>query len=502
MNNRSPQELISQCSKLQADRAAFERHWREIASHMRPQCLALLGGDSRQQPLDSTARLALENFAGGIYGMMTNPANRWFALRLHDEDLNSFEPVRDWLYEVEQRLFHSFGPQASRFYAVLPALFADLACFGTGVFYSEEVMGSGSFNDTVRPLGECFIAENAYGDIDTVFRRFTLNPRQALQLFGDGLSPSTRRAAERNGQERIAFLHCVTANDQAAGIGLDPCARPFLSAYVEEEAARIVAEGGYFELPYQVPRWSQTPGEIYGRGIGDQILADARMLSRMEETALKSAQLMADPPMAVADKGLAKAARTAPGGISYGALDAAGQLRIKPIYTGASPSIALDMIESRRQAIREAFHFQLMQVAGSPNMTATEWMGRQEEMLRLLGPNLGRIQSEFLSPLIRRRFSLLSRAGMLPDPPPEIRGQCMSVDYVSPLARAQMAGEAQAVARLYENMDAIARFDPAVADNIDHDAALQVMGKGWAVPARILRSADQVATLRALRQQP
>jgi len=197
--------------------------------------------------------------------------------------------------------------------------------------------------------------------------------------------------------------------------------------------------------------------------------------------------MMADPPMAVADKGLAKAARIAPGGISYGALDSAGNLRIKPVYTGSSPAIALDMIEGRRQAIREAFHFSLMQMAGAPNMTATEWMGRQEEKLRLLGPNLGRLQSEFLSPLIRRRFGLLLRTGQLPDPPAEIRGQCMSVDYVSPLARAQMAGEAQSVTRLYETLEAITRFDPGAATLINHAEALTTIAQGWAVPSRILR---------------
>ena len=263
----------------------------------------------------------------------------------------------------------------------------------------------------------------------------------------------------------------------------------------------MVGSGGYFEMPYQVPRWLQVPGDAYGRGIGDQVLPDMRLLARMEETALRAAQLMADPPMAVPDKGLAKAARTVPGGISYGALDQSGNLRIKPIYTGANPAITLEMIENRRQAIREAFHFQLLQMSGSPNMTATEWMGRQEEKLRLLGPNLGRIQSEFLSPLIRRRFGMLMRAGQLPEPPPELRGHTIAIDYVSPLARAQMAGEAQAVGRLYDSLSTIAAIDPGVIDNIDHDEAVQVLGRGWAVPARIMRGADQVTALRQQRLQ-
>jgi len=492
----SPRALVLQFNRLRDERAPTERQWREIAAYMRPHGLpALMEASTAPRRavllLDSTARLAVESFAAGIYGLMTNPANRWFALKLADAALDSHDPVRDWLYEAETRLFASFGPEASRFYAVLPGLFADLACFGTAVFYSDEIPGTGRFNDTVRPLAECFVAENAHGEIDTVFRRFMLAPGEAVRLFGDRVSPRTRRAAAAGTRERVAFLHAVLPDPQVTG------GKPFASFHVEEDAAHLVAAGGYFEMPYQVPRWTQGAGEPYGRGIGDQVLPDMRLLVRMEETLLRAAELMADPPMAVPDKGLARGAHVRPGGISYGALDHDGSLRIKPIYTGANPSMALDLIEQRRQSVRDAFQLSLMQVMASPNMTATEFMARHEEKLRLLGPNLGRIQSEFLSPLIRRRFGMLMRAGMLPEPPAGIRGQEMRIEYVSPLARAQMAAEAQAVGRLYDSIAPVAALDPAVAFNIDHDEAVQVMGRGWAVPARIMRGIDQVRALRA-----
>ena len=496
MKSPAAQQLLAQCSRLRTERAASERAWREIAAYMRPQHLPGLmdqaeGSKRSVLLLDATARLAVEGFAAGLYGMMTNPASRWFAVGLDDPDLNGYDPVRDWLWDAETRLLASFGPQVSRFYAVLPGLYADLACFGTAIFYSDEIGRTGRFNDTVRPLSECFIAENAHGEIDTVFRRFTLTPAQAVELFADTLSPRTRKAAAAGSRDRIAFLHAVFPQTDAA----DP--RPFASVHIEEEAAIIVARSGYFEMPYQVPRWTQGAGEPYGRGIGDQVLPDMRLLVRMEETVLRSAELMADPPMAVPDKGLARGAHVRPGGISYGALDHDGGLRIKPIYTGANPAMAVELIEQRRRSVRDAFQLSLMQLTESPNMTATEFMARHEEKLRLLGPNLGRIQSEFLSPLIRRRVGMLQRAGLMPEPPPEIRGRELRIDYVSPLARAQMASEAQAVGRLYDSIAPLTALAPEVADNIDHDEAVQVLGRGWAVPARIMRDINQVRATRA-----
>lgn len=506
MPGRTPQELILHWNKLKSERTQFERTWQEIADYVRPLRAEFTAvrtpGDRRQARIfDSTPLMAADSFAGGIYGMMTNPANRWFALKLQDEELNAFDPVRDWLYEVETRLLHSFGPQVSRFYSVLPSMYADLACFGTAVFYSEEIPGQGRINDNVRPLSECVIAESAYGEVDTVFRRFSLTGKQALEMFDGALSERTARAAEKDPFCLIHFVHCVYPNGEYKPDKLDQTARPYLSTYVEEESRHLVAEGGYYEMPYQVPRWSQAAGEVYGRGIGEQVLPDVKMLNRMDETAIRAAQKIADPPLAAPDEGVIKAARTWPGGITYGAIDQNGQQLLRPLFTGGNVGLTQEMMEQRRNAVREGFYFSLMQMVGSPNMTATEWMGRQEEKLRLLGPNLGRIQSEFLSPLIKRRFGLLLRANQLPPPPQEIQGAPMTIEYVSPLARAQMAGEAQAVTRLYQSLGMIAQIDPGVLDMVDHDEAIQVLGRGWAVPAKIMRGIDQVKELRMQRQQ-
>jgi Bacteriophage head to tail connecting protein len=214
MSGRTPQELILHWNKLKSERSQFERTWQEIADYVRPlrsefTAIRTPGERRNTRLFDSTPLMAADSFAGGIYGMMTNPANRWFALKLQDEDLNDYDPVRDWLYEAETRILHSFGPQVSRFYSVLPSLYADLACFGTAVFYSEEIPGQGRVNDNVRPLSECVIAESAYGEVDTVYRRFALTGRQAIQMFGDALSERTARMAEKDSFCLIYFIHCV-----------------------------------------------------------------------------------------------------------------------------------------------------------------------------------------------------------------------------------------------------------------------------------------------------
>lgn len=504
--SKTPAQVLDQFAKLKAERSNYEKTWQDIADYMRPLRSEFVSnrstGERRNQRIfDSTAPMAAENFGGGIYGMMTNPANRWFALRLQDEDLSDYDPVRDWLYEVETRILHSFGPDVSRFYAILPTLYIDLGCLGTAVFYSEEIPGSHRINDNVRSLSECVIAEDAYGEVSTVYRAFRLTGTQALEMFGDKLHARTRAAAEKSPLNSIKFVHCVYPNEDYSGPSLDKTKRPFLSEYIEEESRHLVSRAGYYENPYHVPRWSQAAGEIYGRGLGEQVLPDVKMLNRMDETNIKAAQKIADPPLAAPDEGVIKAARTWPGGITYGAIDQNGQQLLRPLYTGGDTRISLEMMEQRRNAVREGFYFSLMQMIGSPNMTATEFQGRQEEKLRLLGPNLGRIQGEFLSPLIKRRFGILMRSGQLPEAPLEIQGQGMNVEYVSPLARMQMAGEANAVVRLYQSIGMIAQMDPSVLDNVDNDEAAEVLGKGYSVPAKVIRGKDEVGQIRQQKQQ-
>lgn len=504
---RSAEEIIRHFQQLKAERGPFENTWQDVADYMRPLRAEFLstrspGQRRNQRMFDSTAVTSAENFAGGIFGMLTNPASRWLSLRMQDDELNDYDPVRDWLYVVESKLLESFGEQVSRFYAVLPEFYKDLACFGTGVFYSEEVPGSHRINDSVKSVNEVVLAENAYGDVDTVYRRFQMSGKQALELFKTGLSFKTAQQAERKPFDMISFVHCVAPNDEYTGApSLNAAKRPFISEYVEEEARHTVARGGYYELPYHVARWSQAAGEVYGRGIGEQVLPDVKMVNRQQETMLKAAQKAADPPLGAPDEGVIKAARTWPGGITYGAIDSEGRQLVKPLYTGGNTNLNMEMVQLTQGTIREGFFFSLMQMVGAPNMTATEWMGRYEEKLRLLGPNLGRIQSEFLSPLVVRRFGILQRSGQLPAPPDEVQGQGMKIEYVSPLAKLQKAGEAQSVARMYQSVAVAAQMNPEVVDMIDHDEAARVTGEALALPPKVMRGKDEVKAIRDQRQQ-
>jgi hypothetical protein len=125
-------------------------------------------------------------------------------------------------------------------------------------------------------------------------------------------------------------------------------------------------------------------------------------------------------------------------------------------------------------------------------------------MQRLLGPTLGRFQSEFLNPLIERVFGLMLRAEAFEIAPDIIQGERVDVEFVGPLARSQRMEEAIAVEKLYALAGQVAQIDPSIIDNINHDQAIRMRAELLGVPKSVLRGEDEVGQIReqrAMQQQ-
>jgi len=191
----------------------------------------------------------------------------------------------------------------------------------------------------------------------------------------------------------------------------------------------------------------------------------------------------------VPDDGFAMPIRTTPGSLNFyrsGTRD-----RMEPLNIGANNPLGLNMEEQRRNAIRQAFYVDQLLLGQGPTMTATEVLQRNEEKMRLLGPVLGRLQAELLQPMIQRSFALLLRAGALPTPPDELQGQEVDIEYVSPLAKAQKMTDLQSMLRGFETMLQMSQVAP-VMDYLDQDKLVQYVVETTGMPARIIKSTDQV----------
>ena len=76
-----------------------------------------------------------------------------------------------------------------------------------------------------------------------------------------------------------------------------------------------------------------------------------------------------------------------------------------------------------------------------------------------------------------------------------------SIEYVSPITRAQAMGDARALARTAEALAPLLQSNPEVLDNFDPDAAARDIADITGLRKAWLRSTDTVKAMRQARQQ-
>ena len=497
--------IKKRCANLESVRQTWEDHWQEILDYVMPRkadvTFVRSRGEKRTEVLyDSTAITANNLLAASLQGTLTSASLPWFHLKLRDTELNQNRDVQLWLEDAAKRMYEIFNE--SNFNTEVHELYLDLVSIGTGAIFVEE--GSKGFDKegihfNCLHIAEYFIQENINGKVDTLYRKYKLTARQAIQEFGEeNVGEKILESVKEKPDKEFNFIHAVEpTEDYERAVGKSNTKLPVHSCHVCTEDKMVVRTGGYNEFPYLVPRWSKATGEIFGRSPSYNALPDIKTLNKAVEIGLKAWAKAIDPPLLVQDDGVIGRVRMTPAGITVVRHDGA----IKPLQIGSNWQIT-DMKENQlRTSIRQAYYSDQLQLQDGPQMTATEVQVRYELMQRLLGPTLGRFQSEFLNPLIERTFGIMLRAGALLPEPEVIQGQKIDVEYVGPLARSQRMEESVAIDRLYELAINVVQIDPSIMDNINHDEAIRLRGDLLGVPKIVLRARDEVEELREQRQQ-
>lgn len=436
------------------ERCNWEAHCEEIAPLVSPRKAGFTGERTRgekklSQCYDATAIHANEMLASGLHGMATNPASRWFTLKMVDDKVNDIDEIKAYLSDSEETIYSKIYSPGSNWNTAIHEAYMDLGAFGMAVIF-VGTRDDGGLLFQCRNLSECVVAENEEGVIDTVFRRSKYTVRQMVDMWGlDKVSELVRDKyrAEKYDDERDV-IHAVYPREEMEYGKRDRENMPFASVYFEHEGKHLLDEGGFEEFPYMCPRWSKLPGEVYGRGPGMTALPDVKMLQAMMLTYIKALQKNADPPLWTRDDGILGGIRTVPGGVNYVRGDARAAVQMMPTSIAGLQAVN-EAIQQLRDRIRTLFYTDVMQFGHDRNdMTATEVQIRNIEKMRMMGPLIGRLESELLGPMIGRVFGLLGRFGYLPEPPqvdlPDQQREWI-VEFVSPIATAQRQTQLEGV---------------------------------------------------------
>ncbi|MCA8934536.1 MAG: hypothetical protein KDA49_18790 [Rhodospirillaceae bacterium] len=511
MSDGLAKDLCARLDVLEAERAPRNAELEEIAELMRPLRSGFFSATPKgkrrfEMIVDGTARMAALNLASGLWGMMTNAGTAWSAWGHEDPKVLSKPEVAEFCELATMSDRSSFNGDGGGFYARSFELIWEWSTMGTGVFF-VGAPPTGKIQFATCPLLQCYIAQDHWGLVDTVYRKFRLTARQAVQKWGGECPAKVAGEANKNPDRSFTFLHATEPRlDAKPYDAADNRTWPVASRYVWIDDKVLIRDAGYPEFPYQVPRWATAPGDPYGFGCGHFGLADTKMLQAQGRTVLVGAQRAIAPPVLAAEGVFGpEGIRTGPESIIEGAIDpVTGKRLVDTLDARGDVGIGVEMIAQTRGQVREAFLWSLMRMVNDRTMTATEVLERAEEQLKIAGPHLERGTHEWLEPMQKRVFSIKLNRGRYGDLPDAIRQDGrLAIQFNSPLARAQSLEEARKILRSCEASAQVANStgDKSGLDVLD---AGEITRRVWLAldsPATLLRRPKEVRAIRRAREQ-
>jgi len=518
--------LLKRWSELRAERDQYADLWQEIAEYVIPHksniTKLLSPGEKQTRVLfDSTAIDSVNALAASIHGTLTPSTQPWLSLAVRQEALNEVGEVKDWLEDCARRIHAAL--RQSNWTTSVHELYLDLVGpAGMGALFVEEkppprTGGFGGFRfDTQGPGAYC-VAEDAEGRIDTLFRAMSLSARAIVGKWPATAGDKVSETARSKPDQKFTVLHAVLPRDEDGVRGRASLTMPWASCYLVVETRAKLAEGGFHEFPFLCPRWAKTAGETYGRGPSHTALPDIKTLNTVKEFLLQAAPLAMVPPTLEADDAVVGEPDLRPAGRNVVSLVGGRSLddTFRFMQTGLKIDLSQIVLNDLRQGVRRIYFSDQLELQDGPQMTATEVQVRYELMQRLLGPTLGRLESEFLNPLVERCFGLMARAGALL-PVPEaltaaLDGADLDIEYEGPLARAQRTVELTAqdrvlgfVSGLTQTMIGAGVPPPQVArvlDVLKPERWIRDRAAITGVRADSLNSEEEIAQLREARAE-
>lgn len=502
-----PKQIVREFGRLKSERMNIDVLYQDVTDNILP-----YGGDFTVQYAEGQARNRRSLYtsegehsarlsASYLMGMIANPASKWFSLGvsnytpipMSDEDtsrdIDDNREVTEWLEECEELLYDSFNENDNLFYSHIYTAMLQLLSYGTTAI--QVLSGSTtmlSFN-TINPKDIYFTVDaNGFPYKIYITRKMTLEQLE-------------ERAAQ-SGWNIPSYI----GNKPESTHDVVLCIRPFKGSLDRGyELMAILVEGEhllkreeYSDNPIALARWSTIDGEKYGRSSGMVALPDIKSLNQ-----LKKAELVAT------DKTLNPAIKAYKGGV-YGKLNlSAGSVTMVDGNTGGfdvidlnnNLNLALHTSEELKDNIRRAFYVDIFQTIAESNRTATEAIIKSDEQKAILAPNVIRITSELITPLVQGSFATLQQDGRLPEPPAIILNKSIKVKHNSPIIKAQKASKLNDLMGFTEKIGLIAaNANPEVLKMVDWRNVLKEVHESSGVPISLLLSDEQYQGIKEAEQ--
>jgi len=504
--------FISRWNRLRGERESWFSHWQDILRHLIPRRLVLdheskedQGRKKHSAIVNATGTFALRTLASGMQSGITSPSRPWFKLIVTDPALSESANVRSYLDAIEDAMRTRL--LSSNIYNCLHNIYTDLGAIGTAALYIEEDEEDG-VRGYVLPAGSYCLVGSSRRRVDGCYRITGFTVQQVVEKFGtDNLSAQLLERYKNGDLDGwVKVLHVVERNEKWDGMSLLAENKRYRSVWMELEApsdfAKNLRVSGFDEFPIMAPRWNVSGDAVYGDSPGMDALGDIRALQQLERDKARAFVKIVDPPMVAPTSLATRNASLLPGAVNRIDVAAGGQtfrpaMEINPSAMGEFRQ-AIAEHEHRISRTLYADTWLTVTTAERTNMTATEVAQRTEEKMQQLGPVLERLQDELLDPMVDRIFNIGVAAGWFPEPPEELSGKPLRIEYISIMAQAQKAMHLTGIERLAGFAGSLLASDPedpTVRHKLDKGKALEAYRDALGTRSDLLRSEAEVEAI-------
>lgn len=521
------QWLQKRKSSLEGIRNEFESLWKEIRLYFEPNFgKALLGQSERDalaakreddRILNSEPRLAVDRYAAGMQSGITNKAQAWCSIvpKLVNEDDARDPELNAWCAAATSEILSAL--ERANFYRTSQMVYPHAALFGTSCVLVLRGEERGDIHFHLIDEGDYWIAEDRYGNVQTLMRRVPMTIGQAAEEFLAANLPESWRMKIRDGklEERVDVWNLICVNDGSERFKDVPKERPYVSIYWIEGSTNCANDGvldisSFTYKPFAVLRQKDS-GAVYGKGLGEMSLPDCKELQKLEEYLLRMIANEAEPSMIAPSSMKGQPINMFPGGVTY--YDGLLQTGAAPIGRLFQTQEGIDKVDLKIQDISSRIGriwfndlFAMMLQVNAENRrqkTATEVAELSGEKITLLGPVLTQMD-EFLTAVVDGVFTILMEDGVIETPPQTLLdgSASISVEYTSTIhAEMKAALKMRAINILIETVAMLAQAKPNATDKVDEDKIIDEVCKVYPGSAAFVRGSKEVAAIREARSR-
>jgi hypothetical protein len=221
-------------------------------------------------------------------------------------------------------------------------------------------------------------------------------------------------------------------------------------------------------------------------------LPEVKMLNLMKETSIKGAQLTIGQPVQMPDDGYGKL-RVKPYGVNY--YRSGSKDRIETIFNDTRIDYAFEIINDHKQTIKETFYVDQLQLPRIDRATKEEMVMRRDDSGRFLGPLLGRMDTEWLNPMVDRVFGICFRRNKFLPVPPELNGRPLVARFSSAIAKIQKQGQVRNILEYYNTISPLVQMDQTVLHIINAHESARGIARMMNYPQKFLRSEDETGEI-------